>query len=178
MNPYVVLLSLLLLLGSLVGGSLGFAAPRTAVPTSAAGRSSAAARARRASATSPPAPLPLPLRFPPVLRAVDGDGDGDGDPNELIARRIVVSGDVDGGYYRSCVKNEASRFRNLIGNMSTPDGSKRAEIYVEGKRKFIDGFIRWCQRGDVGLSQSIKVEEVIDESPTGLFDDFYAQTGR
>ena len=28
------------------------------------------------------------------------------DPNEIVARRIVVTGDVDGGYYRSCVKNE------------------------------------------------------------------------
>lgn len=29
-----------------------------------------------------------------------------GDPSEIIARKIVVCGDVDGGYYRSCVKNE------------------------------------------------------------------------
>jgi hypothetical protein len=30
------------------------------------------------------------------------------DANEIIARRIIVVGDVDGGYYRSCVKNEVS----------------------------------------------------------------------
>ena len=29
-----------------------------------------------------------------------------GDPSEVIARKITVCGDVDGGYYRSCVKNE------------------------------------------------------------------------
>lgn len=28
------------------------------------------------------------------------------DSDEVIARRIVVSGDVQGGYYRSCVRNE------------------------------------------------------------------------
>ena len=28
------------------------------------------------------------------------------DPNEVVARRIIVSGDVQGGYYRSCVQNE------------------------------------------------------------------------
>lgn len=28
------------------------------------------------------------------------------DADELIARRIVVTGDVQGGYYRSCVRNE------------------------------------------------------------------------
>ena len=30
------------------------------------------------------------------------------DPNELIAKRIIVKGDVQGGYYRSCVLNEVS----------------------------------------------------------------------
>ena len=30
------------------------------------------------------------------------------DPTELIAKRIVVEGDVQGGYFRSCVLNEAS----------------------------------------------------------------------
>lgn len=28
------------------------------------------------------------------------------DPNEIIARRIIVNGAVQGGYYRACVKNE------------------------------------------------------------------------
>jgi hypothetical protein len=28
------------------------------------------------------------------------------DADEIIARRIVVTGDVQGGYYRSCVRNE------------------------------------------------------------------------
>ena len=32
-----------------------------------------------------------------------------GEPSEVIARKIIVRGDVDGGYYRSCVKNEVSR---------------------------------------------------------------------
>ncbi|KAL3787837.1 hypothetical protein ACHAW5_000965 [Stephanodiscus triporus] len=73
---------------------------------------------------------------------------------------------------------QASRFRKLIGNMSPPDGSKRAEIYVEGTRKMVDGFVRWCKRGDVGLSQAIVVESVEDEFPTGLYDDFYVHTGR
>jgi len=57
--------------------------------------------------------------------------DGGADQAELIARRIVVVGDVNGGYYRSCVKNEGSRFRNLVGTMSPPDDNDRAEIYIE-----------------------------------------------
>jgi hypothetical protein len=31
-------------------------------------------------------------------------------PNEIIARKIIVEGDVQGGYYRSCVLNEVSGF--------------------------------------------------------------------
>lgn len=71
---------------------------------------------------------------------------------------------------------QAGRFRRLVGTMSPPDdASREAEIYVEGKRKMVDGFLRWCQKGDVGLSQVVKVIEVVDEEPTGLYDAFYAK---
>lgn len=96
--------------------------------------------------------------------------------NELVARRIIVSGDVHGGYYRSCVLNEAGRFRRLVGTMSLPDGSDTAEIYVEGKRTMVDGFERWCRRGNVGLSQVTSIKDVIEEEPTGLYEAFYVQT--
>lgn len=115
-------------------------------------------------------------RRPTLLGATASDGK---DPDEIIATRIIVTGDVNGGYYRSCVKNEAGRFRKLIGTMSPPDSeSQRAEIYVEGKRKMIGGFVRWCERGNVGLSQKIAVESVSEEDAEGLLDDFYVQTGR
>ena len=42
----------------------------------------------------------------------------------------------------------------------------------------IGGFVRWCERGNVGLSQQISVESVIEEDAAGLLDDFYVQTGR
>ena len=109
---------------------------------------------------------------------------------------------------------KASRFRRLIGTMSPPEDSDKAEIYVEvrdekkyytcallpfrihissiphvcvldpfwcsqqGKRKNVEGFIRWCSKGskNVGLSQAFEVVEVTDEIPTGLYDDFYVKT--
>jgi len=52
-------------------------------------------------------------------------------PDDIVARRIIVEGDVEGGYYRSCVRNEAGRFRRLSGTMTPPDDSGTAEIYVE-----------------------------------------------
>lgn len=45
-------------------------------------------------------------RRPTLLGATASDGK---DPDEIIATRIVVTGDVNGGYYRSCVKNEVGR---------------------------------------------------------------------
>jgi acylphosphatase len=101
------------------------------------------------------------------------------DPGDIIGRTIIVKGDVNGGYIRTCIKNEAGNFRRLIGTMSPPDtGSDTATIYVEGKRKMVDGFVRWCERGSkkVGLSQSLDVVETSDEVPTGLYDGFYLRT--
>ena len=37
------------------------------------------------------------------LAVTDGKSSAD---SEVIARRIIVTGDVQGGYYRSCVLNE------------------------------------------------------------------------
>lgn len=97
--------------------------------------------------------------------------------DDLVAKRIVVTGDVSGGYLRSCILNEAGRFRRLVGTMTDPDpSSDRAEIYVEGKQKMVEGFVRWCKRGNVGLSQKLSVVEVIEEEPTGLYEGFYCKT--
>lgn len=59
--------------------------------------------------------------------------------------------------------------------MSPVDASTdEAEIYVEGKLQMVEGFIRWCQRSKVGLNQIITVKEILEEEPTGMYDDFYA----
>ena len=49
-------------------------------------------------------------------------------------------------------------------------------LNFQGKKKMVDGFIRWCERGNVGLNQVIGVSEVLEEEPTGLYDDFYCKT--
>lgn len=100
-------------------------------------------------------------------------------PNDIVACRIQIQGAAQGGYFRAQVKNEAGRFRRLIGTMSPPseDPADPAEIYVEGKRKSIEGFVRWCRKGDVGLNQISSVLSVsYDDLPTGMYDDFYVKT--
>jgi hypothetical protein len=72
-------------------------------------------------------------------------------------------------------QKQAGKFRRLVGTMSPIDASTdEAEIYVEGKLRMVEGFIRWCQRSNVGLNQIISVKDVYVEEPTGMYDDFYA----
>lgn len=67
-----------------------------------------------------------------VSRRMAEGADADaGDPNEVIGRRIIVTGDVNGGYLRTCISNEAGKFRRLLGTMSPPGDDDEAEIYVE-----------------------------------------------
>lgn len=61
--------------------------------------------------------------------------------------------------------------------MSNPDDTDEAEIYVEGKRKLVDGFLRWCKKADkkIGMSQVVEMISVDEEEPTGLYDGFYCK---
>lgn len=79
-------------------------------------------------------------------------------------------------FFFSAFVSKAGRFRRLTGTMSPPDDSNTAEIYVEGNRKMVDGFVRWCNKCNVGLSQVVMVTEVIEADPTGLYDAFYCKT--
>jgi acylphosphatase len=110
------------------------------------------------------------------LASNDSEDHNESISSEIVARRIIVKGDVQGGYYRSCVLNEAGKFRRLVGTMSPPDDTDEAEIYVEGKRHLVDGFVRWCRRSKVGMNQLVAVKDVLEEEPTGMYEGFYAQT--
>ena len=56
------------------------------------------------------------------------DDSSGADPNEIVGKRIIVTGDVNGGYLRTCISNEAGRFRRLLGTMSPPDDEGAAHI--------------------------------------------------
>ena len=58
-----------------------------------------------------PTTPPRTTRFTSTLfaeTAASTDDAAIADDDEIIGRRIVVKGDVNGGYYRSCVLNEVS----------------------------------------------------------------------
>jgi len=66
-----------------------------------------------------------------LVLGVAADDSSGGDPDEIVGKRIIVTGDVNGGYLRTCISNEAGKFRRLLGTMSPPDDGDEAEIYVE-----------------------------------------------
>ena len=80
--------------------------------------------------SSPSMAAAAAARQPLVLGMAADDSSG-GDPNEIVGKRIIVTGDVNGGYLRTCISNEAGKFRRLLGTMSPPDDGDEAEIYVE-----------------------------------------------
>ena len=74
------------------------------------------------------------------------DDSSGADPNEIVGKRIIVTGDVNGGYLRTCISNEAGRFRRLLGTMSPPDDGGEAEIYVEVSctpARIVAGHLGW-----------------------------------
>ena len=71
----------------------------------------------------------------PLVLGMAADDSSGGDPNEIVGKRIIVTGDVNGGYLRTCISNEAGKFRRLLGTMSPPDDGDEAEIYVEVRRQ-------------------------------------------
>ena len=53
------------------------------------------------------------------------------DPNEVVARRIIVTGDVQGGYYRSCVQNEVGRVLcNILLDIQISTKSIGAQLFL------------------------------------------------
>jgi len=58
---------------------------------------------------------------------------------------VLISGRVQGVFYRASAQQEAMRL-SLVGEIrNLPDG--RVEAVVEGPREQIEEFVDWCRRG-------------------------------
>jgi acylphosphatase len=81
----------------------------------------------------------------------------------MIRRRLLVSGRVQGVFYRDSCKATAQGAGVAGSARNLPDG--RVEIILEGDTDAVDEVIAWCRKG---TSQS-KVEsvEVSEEEPAG-----------
>jgi acylphosphatase len=86
----------------------------------------------------------------------------------LVARRLIVSGRVQGVGFRYFTR-DAARFEGLHGTVRNLDAGS-VEIEVEGESEAVLRFERAVRRGPAGS----RVDDVfVDESPpTGHFHDF------
>ena len=86
-----------------------------------------------------------------------------------IRAQLIISGRVQGVYFRYSTQEEAARLGGLTGmvrNLKTGD----VEVVVEGEENQVGKLIAWCHHGPPGA----KVEDVAQQTsePTGEFSRF------
>ena len=69
----------------------------------------------------------------------------DRDRTGVIARDIVVSGRVQGVFFRDSTRHEAARLGVTGWVRNSPDGTVRA--HVEGSPEAVAALVRWCRDG-------------------------------
>ncbi len=82
---------------------------------------------------------------------------------DMIRRRVVVRGRVQGVFFRDACRQEARR-RHVTGWVTNRDDGA-VEAVFEGRAPDVDALVDWSRSGPP-LAQVTAVE-VIDERPTG-----------
>jgi acylphosphatase len=88
--------------------------------------------------------------------------------------RVWVSGRVQGVFYRAtaCERGQALGLTGWARNLA--DG--RVEIVAEGVGENIEALLTWCAQGPIGAR--VDAVEVVEESPTGEFQNFEVRRDR
>lgn len=81
----------------------------------------------------------------------------------MIRRRILVSGRVQGVFFRNTCRRVAEEHGVSGSAKNLPDG--RVEVIAEGKPAAVDALEKWCREGtDMASVASV---ETFDEEPLG-----------
>lgn len=81
-----------------------------------------------------------------------------------IRRKVLVSGTVQGVFFRESLRREAERVGAAGGATNLPDG--RVEVVLEGQPDAVEELVRWCHEGPAHARvESVEVQE---ESPRGV----------
>jgi acylphosphatase len=80
-----------------------------------------------------------------------------------VQRRVLVSGQVQGVFFRASCEKEATS-RDVAGwARNNPDG--RVEVCLEGAEDAVNEVIEWCKHGPPWAE--VAGVEIIEEEPTG-----------
>lgn len=80
-----------------------------------------------------------------------------------VAKRIVVSGRVQGVFYRDTCRREANRLGVTGSAQNLPDGT--VEVIAEGEPDAVDELIAWCKKGPA--QADVDSVQVSDAAPVG-----------
>ncbi len=87
--------------------------------------------------------------------------------DEAIARRAVISGLVQGVWYRDSTRQEAERLGAAGWVRNLPDG--RVELHAEGPADAVDALLAWCAEGPpLAHVVSVDADEAAPEGATSF----------
>ncbi len=81
--------------------------------------------------------------------------------------RLVITGKVQGVFYRQSAKEKAIELRITGTVKNLPAGD--VEIIATGYRKQLDNLIAWCKKGP---PKAVVTNVLIEELPLQLFENF------
>lgn len=85
-------------------------------------------------------------------------------PGRTVRRRVVVTGHVQGVFYRDTCRREAAR-RGVTGWVRNRDDGS-VEAVFEGQEQAVADLVAWARQGPP--SATVMAVEVHDERPEGL----------
>ncbi|MDP9223961.1 MAG: acylphosphatase [Actinomycetota bacterium] len=81
----------------------------------------------------------------------------------MIRRRLLVSGDVQGVFYRDGCRSTAEAEGVSGSARNLPDG--QVEVALEGDPEAVERVLEWCRRGTP--QSTVRSVEVSEEEPRG-----------
>lgn len=82
----------------------------------------------------------------------------------VVRRRLLISGQVQGVFFRDRCRREATAAGVAGWARNLPDG--RVEVVAEGEPEAVERLQRWCGQGPP--RGEVRSVEAVDEHPEGL----------
>lgn len=86
---------------------------------------------------------------------------------DTVTRRCLVSGQVQGVFYRSSARGKALELGVEGRATNLPDG--RVEVLASGRREAVEALVRWLWQGPAGARvEDVRCEDAPREAFTGF----------